>query len=97
MRVLLFIEIKFYLLDIIRIRHRCAVVLNLVFYEVSKYSIHAEKNAIQQISNKNILRKCKVFIIKIKNGEIEQGVPCDMCNKLLKKYGIKKICNIDKY
>jgi cytidine deaminase len=97
MRVLLFIVIKFFLSDSIPTRRECVVVQNRVFYEASKYSEHAEKNAIKKISDKNILKKCKIFIIRIKNGEIIQETPCDMCKKLLKKYGVNKIHNIDKY
>jgi cytidine deaminase len=70
---------------------RNVVYINIVFYEANKYSTHAEKSAIQQIKNKSILKYCKVYIIKIKNNEIEQAQPCAMCCKLLKKYGVKKI------
>lgn len=66
-----------------------------VFYELNKYSIHAENDAIRKIKNKNILKDCKIYIGKINGGVIIQAIPCDMCNKLLKKYGVKKICNIE--
>ena len=66
-----------------------------VFYELNKYSIHAENEAIRKIKNKNILKECKIYIGKINGGEITQGFPCDMCNKLLKKYGVKKMCNLE--
>jgi uncharacterized LabA/DUF88 family protein len=36
-------------------------------YETNKYSIHAEKDAIQKIKDKSILRDCKIYIIRIKN------------------------------
>lgn len=65
-------------------------------YEQNKYSNHAEKNAINKINNKNILKECSVVIIKIINNKVEQAYPCEMCKKLLLKYGIKKIINIDK-
>lgn len=65
-----------------------------VFYEAYKYSVHAEKDAIMKIKDKNILKKCKIYIIKIKNNEIENAIPCPMCCNLLKKYGIKKIWTI---
>jgi deoxycytidylate deaminase len=66
-----------------------------VFYELNKYSIHAENEAIRKIKNKSILKECKIYIGKINDGEITQAYPCDMCNKLLKKYGVKKICNLE--
>ena len=63
-------------------------------YENNKHTVHAEKDAIRKIKNKNILKYCKVYIIKVKNNELEQGIPCPMCNNLLKKYNITKICEI---
>ena len=63
-------------------------------YESNKHSIHAEKDAIRKIKNKNILQYCKFYIIKVKNTEIEKGIPCPMCYNLLKKYNIGKICDI---
>ena len=60
-------------------------------YESNKYSIHAEKDAIMKIKNKNILQYCKIHIVKIKNGKLEQGIPCPMCYNLLQKYNINKI------
>ncbi len=70
-----------------------------VFYEPNKYSTHAEKDAIQKVKNKNILKDCKIYIIKLKytddgTEEIKQAIPCDMCTKLLKKYGVTKIYKI---
>lgn len=62
-----------------------------VFYEANKYSTHAEKDAIRKIKNKHILRECKVYIIKIKNNELEHATPCQMCCNLLKKYKVTKI------
>jgi cytidine deaminase len=44
-----------------------------------------------KIKDKNILKKCKIYIIKIKNNQIENATPCQMCNDLLKKYEVKKI------
>jgi deoxycytidylate deaminase len=60
-------------------------------YETNKYSIHAEKDAIMKVKDKNILKYCKIYIVKIKNGQLEQGIPCPMCYNLLKKYNINKI------
>lgn len=60
-------------------------------YESNKYSIHAEKDAIRKVKDKNILQYCKIYIVKIKDGKLEQGIPCPMCYNLLKKYNINKI------
>jgi deoxycytidylate deaminase len=60
-------------------------------YECNKFSIHAEKDAIRKVKNKNILQYCKIYIVKIKEGKLEQGIPCPMCYNLLKKYNINKI------
>jgi tRNA(Arg) A34 adenosine deaminase TadA len=69
-------------------------VIDSVFYEPNKYSTHAEKDAIRKIKNKSILKKCKIYIIKVKNNEVVQATPCQMCCGLLKKYNITKICQI---
>ncbi len=60
-------------------------------YESNKHSVHAEKDAIRKVKNKNILKDCKIYIIKLRNNDIEQGIPCPMCYNLLKKYNINKI------
>jgi len=65
-------------------------------YEANKHSIHAERNAIRQVKDKHILKYCRIYIIKMKNNEIENGLPCKMCNDLLKKYNITRICDISK-
>ena len=66
-------------------------------YQHNKYSIHAEKDAIMKIKDKNILKDCKIYIIRINNDmNIHQGIPCEMCNKLLNKYNIYKIESIIK-
>lgn len=62
-----------------------------VFYEPNKYTCHAEKDAIKKVRNKYILKDCKVYIGRIKNNKLEPATPCEMCKKLLKKYGVKKI------
>jgi hypothetical protein len=58
-----------------------------VFYEANKYTVHAEKAAIMNVKNKNILKYCKIFIIKL-NGddEIEPAISCPACDRLIKKY-----------
>jgi len=67
------------------------VIYIAVPYEANKYSCHAERDAIMKIKNKNILKSCKVYIGRIKNGMLESAVPCNMCSKLLDKYGVKQI------
>lgn len=96
MLALSFTAEKLFLLVLITTRQAIAFQTNIVFYEPNKYSVHAENEAIRKIKNKNILKHCKIFIGKITDGEITQALPCEMCNKLLKKYGVKKICCIDK-
>jgi cytidine deaminase len=70
--------------------------ISRVFYEAYRYSIHAEKMAIMSVKNKNILKYCKIFIIKItKDGNIEQAIPCCNCTHLLKKYKIYQVQRIN--
>ncbi len=59
---------------------------SLVFYEPYKHSIHAELSAIMSVKNKNLLRYCKIYVVKITNGEIRGAIPCHKCEKLLIKY-----------
>jgi len=64
---------------------------SIVFYEPYKYSTHAEKNAIISVKNKTLLKYCKIYIIKLSSDNIEIGIPCHKCEKLLLKYRAK-IC-----
>ena len=64
-----------------------------VFYEANKYSIHAEKDALMKVKNKNILYKCNIYIGKIKNNKLEMATPCDACKFMLMKYRVSKVCN----
>jgi hypothetical protein len=60
-----------------------------VFYESGKYSIHAEKDAIMSVRNPNILKYCKIIVIKLdSNDEIEPAISCPACAKLIQKYHI---------
>ena len=47
-----------------------------------------------KVKNKHILSKSKIYIIKIKQNQIEQAIPCKMCENLLTKYGVTKIYKI---
>ncbi len=66
-----------------------------------KYSVHAEICAIKKIKNKTILKKCTLYVIRIKNNQccgtysIEYGYPCEHCMKIINKYKInfKNIIN----
>ena len=60
-------------------------------YIPKKYSIHAEKDAIMKVKDKKLLKESKIYVIRISRSDnfiIES--PCDMCEKLLDKYNIKK-------
>jgi cytidine deaminase len=70
-------------------------IIHNVFYEANKYSVHAEKDAIMQVKNKNRLNRCKMIVIKIVNGNISCAKPCEMCKKLLNKYKIKNVKTVD--
>jgi cytidine deaminase len=64
-----------------------------VFYVPYKYSIHAEKEAIMNIPKKykHVLKECKIYIIRIKNGEMQSAIPCENCIKLFNKFNLTKI------
>jgi cytidine deaminase len=65
-----------------------------VFYEAYKYSIHAERQAIMSVRNKKLLPKSKIVIVRLNNGNIVQAKPCEMCQHLLNKYKLNKICTL---
>lgn len=91
MHVSLYIAIKLFQQDLIIIKQITAFQIETAFYKLNKYSVHAENDAIRKIKNKHILKECKIFIGKIVNNEISRCLPCDMCNKLLRKFGAVKI------
>jgi deoxycytidylate deaminase len=74
---------------------RVIVIINSVFYVPHKYTIHAEKMCIMNCKNKKIISKCIMVlfrIIKINNKyEFIDCQSCHMCQKLVKKMGIKKV------
>lgn len=65
-----------------------------VFYEVYKHSIHAEKKAIMSVKNKTLLASSKIVIVRLLDGQIVPAKPCFMCQNLLDKYKLCKICTI---
>ncbi len=67
---------------------------SIVFYEVYKHSIHAEKKAIMSVKDKTMLANSKLIVIKITNNKVSFTTPCDMCQRLLNKYKIPKICSM---
>lgn len=66
---------------------------NSVFYEPYKYGIHAEKCAIMNVKNKNLLASSKIVIVRLKDGKIVKAKPCEMCRNLLNKYKLK-VCTL---
>lgn len=67
---------------------------NSVFYEPYKYGIHAEKSAIMNVKNKNLLASSKIVIVRLKDGKIVEAKPCEMCQNLLNKYKLSKVCTL---
>ena len=67
------------------------IYLDAVFYVPNRYTIHAEKDAIRKIGNKNILPECKIYIGRIINNKIQNAGPCQMCSNLIQKYDGNKI------
>jgi hypothetical protein len=46
------------------------------------------------VRNKNLLSKSKIVIVRLNNGNIIQAKPCKMCQQLLDKYKLYKICTL---
>jgi len=64
-------------------------------YINNKYSIHAEQHAINQCSYKHLFPKCKLILVKLINSNdncLKICCPCNLCDKILKRNKIKKIC-----
>jgi cytidine deaminase len=82
-------------LDLITLIHIQQIQHN-VFYEAYKYSTHAEKSAIMSVKNKNkkLLSSSIIVIVKLNDGKIVQAKPCEMCQNLLDKYKVSKICTL---
>lgn len=55
-------------------------------------NIHAECAAIFKVKNKEILMGATIYVFREnKQGEIVNSRPCPMCEKVLRKYGFKKM------
>lgn len=53
---------------------------------------HAEPDAIANLDDLNIIRKCNLISIRLNpRGELRLAKPCDICHTFLVKMGIKKI------
>lgn len=58
---------------------------------VKHFSIHAEYAAIRAV-RKSDLQGASIYIARVsKNGEPVMSKPCVKCQKMLKKYGVKKV------
>jgi len=84
-------------------KHGCVIVHNNKIISVgynyhvnfsNGYTVHAEVDAINNISKKhrNILKNSTLYVIRKTNYDIyKSSKPCDNCAKYIKKYGISKI------
>lgn len=55
-------------------------------------SLHAEMHAIFKMKNKDLLEGSTVIVYREdKNGNVALSRPCEVCQKLLRKYKVKKI------
>jgi cytidine deaminase len=61
------------------------------FYEINKFSIHAEKCSIMSVRNKQLLKKSKILVVKLIDHKPVVWTCCSMCTNLLKKYNLKTI------
>lgn len=56
------------------------------------FTIHSELNAIKKVRNKIDLTGCTMFNLRLsKHGEIRMSKPCQSCERLLARYGFKKV------
>jgi hypothetical protein len=46
------------------------------------------------VRNKNLLPSSKIVIVRLNDGKIVQAKPCKMCQDLLNKYKVSKICTL---
>lgn len=52
-------------------------------------SYHAERNALINVKDKRILKRCRIYILRIdRYGNPYKGIPCDACYKFLLRKGI---------
>ena len=55
------------------------------------FSYHAEINAMRKVGFcKRILKGATLYVVRINtNGELVMSKPCERCEKICKKYGVK--------
>jgi len=58
-------------------------------YEPNKYSWHAEQKCIMDCKEKHSISKCTLFLVRITGNT--NVIPCAMCSKIIKKYGVKNV------
>lgn len=54
----------------------------------NKHTIHAEQDCIRKCP-RNIISKCTMILVKLTH--LDNVAPCQMCDKLIKKYKIKRV------
>jgi tRNA(Arg) A34 adenosine deaminase TadA len=56
-------------------------------------NMHAECAAILKVKNKESLRGSSMFVVRIRKDSDKAGMsrPCEMCQSVIKLYGIKKV------
>lgn len=66
-------------------------------YELCK-AVHAEQNAIISASRSEMMG-ATIYIAgtEYESGEIADGRPCDICEKLIKNSGIERVCILNSY
>lgn len=54
-------------------------------------TIHAEFDAISRVKNKDQLKGATIYVARLgRNGHPGMSCPCEMCQNLINKYGLKK-------
>lgn len=57
------------------------------------FSTHAEVAALKAAPQGLNLKNATMYVARIsKGGKVAMSAPCDSCKKVLKSYGIKKVC-----
>lgn len=60
-------------------------------YKLFENSLHAEQDALSKIG-KEKAQGASILVIRLKrNGELSMALPCKMCSKMIKAFGIKKV------
>lgn len=60
-------------------------------YRDYSLGIHAEMDAVLKARSKTDLKGCKIYVTRIRrDGELGMARPCEICQKILHTYGIKR-------